>query len=409
MPLDRNRRPIRSLGYAKYRRPLPILSDLYLAIVFSIGIACFIAASISIANGKTRQPFIYVPPISEGSTNSLGSFVTHFTWLFLPSFLFAAIGSAFLNADLFYRNMQPLCGMDRANLAEENLLLDYLSTDPVTTIIKALNNSHWRVAWHAFLAIHITIPPILAGRVFLPASTTNGYEIHIDQNSLYLLVSLLGLYCISFYFVRPPDRFRAPRIIFNVLDLVSYCYMSTVKDNAEFCVQEPDDREIHLVSKVHLAKRRYQFGMYLGLDGHRHMGFDVSEWRTPEGEVYYPVDTFNPCSAFYGGFINWYFRTPRISHMQQKDQTHVDGSRNADGVHRTSDDGLEDAVPLNLTETLPTAAADEYNLPPSMRYRRVDTEASVGLESPRMVPSRTTAVEVGTRDQVDQHDPSEVS
>ena len=195
--------------------------------------------------------------------------------------------------------------MDKANLAEENILLDYLSPDPIPTIFKALNNKHWRVAWHTFLALHMTIPPVLAGRVFLPVSTNNGYEVHIDENSFYLLVALLGMYCAAFYFARPPDSYRAPRIIGGVLDLVSYCYQSTVRDNAEFSVQEPDDREIHLVSKVHLAKRRYQFGMYRGLDDRRHMGFDVSEWRSPQGETYSPVDRFEHCPMFYGFFSNW--------------------------------------------------------------------------------------------------------
>jgi hypothetical protein len=44
-----------------------------------------------------------------------------------------------------------------------------------------------------------------------------------------------------------------------------------------FSAQEPDDEKIHLVSKVHLAKQSYEFGLYKGKDGRRHIGIDIAD------------------------------------------------------------------------------------------------------------------------------------
>ena len=52
-----------------------------------------------------------------------------------------------------------------------------------------------------------------------------------------------------------------------------------------FFVPDATDERIHLVSRIHLAKRKYQLGLYLGNDGRRHLGFDVAERQNVSDEL----------------------------------------------------------------------------------------------------------------------------
>ena len=86
------------------------------------------------------------PSVSYDASPSLP-----FQYYLLPSLLFSFYNIVFLNADVHYRTTQALHGLSKPQLPEKNLLLDYISPDPISVIFKALSSSHYRVAWHTFL------------------------------------------------------------------------------------------------------------------------------------------------------------------------------------------------------------------------------------------------------------------
>jgi hypothetical protein len=82
--------------------------------------------------------------------------------------------------------------------------------------------------------------------------------------------------------VRPPPKYRLPRRIISINEVFSYCYQSRLLDDIGvdgkpvFSAQDIGEGREHLEARIHLAKKEYQFGLYLGKDGRRHMGFDVA-------------------------------------------------------------------------------------------------------------------------------------
>jgi hypothetical protein len=81
-----------------------------------------------------------------------------------------------------------------------------------------------------------------------------------------------------------------------------------------FSAQAADEDRIHLESRIHLAKNKYEFGLYLGKDNVRHMGFDVA-FRNDAGVAVkddasgqHVVTKIDPGrGGVYAGFFTWYF------------------------------------------------------------------------------------------------------
>ena len=118
--------------------------------------------------------------------------------------------------------------------------------------------------------------------------------------------------------VRPTAAYRLPHQMLNIADLLSCCYASRALEDQTlnkpiFSVQGPTDARIHLVSQIHLARREYQFGFYVGKDGHTHLGFDVAERQNSLGSIDL-VHKVDPGRALYlnNGGWRFYFRPPRI-------------------------------------------------------------------------------------------------
>jgi hypothetical protein len=98
---------------------------------------------------------------------------------------------------------------------------------------------------------------------------------------------------------------------------LSYCYASRIFDDRGpdgkpiFSAQDIGDERIHLESRIHLAKKKYEFGLYLGKDGKRHMGFDVST-RNDENGKQVTVTRFDPGAGIRGLWYKMYWRQPRV-------------------------------------------------------------------------------------------------
>ncbi len=89
--------------------------------------------------------------------------------------------------------------------------------------------------------------------------------------------------------------------------------------NQYFSHKTKTDRRIHLESKIHLAKRNYQFGVYMDENGKEHFGFDVAEREGLFGQES-QVRSVDPGRAIYTGLGNlrFYFRRPELGKYKWK-------------------------------------------------------------------------------------------
>jgi hypothetical protein len=226
-----------------------------------------------------------------------------FTYRFLPVYLMSLFSSLWIGADWYYRMIQPYASMHEAAPATSNLLLDYPSSAPGFVTWKALMNGHWRVALFSALSLSSTAPPIIATGVFTSTPTPTGYIVSIEPINFWASFVILILYIFFLILLRPTPAYRLPRVVESISDVLSYCYSSRILDDVSpdgkpvFSAQDVGDSKLQLDSRIHLAKKKYVFGLYLGKDGKWHMGFDIDERVTR----YDPGRAFRP---------NWYLREP---------------------------------------------------------------------------------------------------
>jgi hypothetical protein len=391
--------------YARFSYASFLLQPLFLAPAMLVGIVCIIVSIVKMAERKISLPIDLELYLGDDPDTIFGRFQTGLLFPFLPALLLSYFNLIFLHADLFYRFMQPIRGMDDPSPAEENVLLDYVSPDLITNIFKAFGNGHYRVAWHALLSLGCTSSPIIAGRIFAREDFGNGLVMVVTPINFYISFAMLCFYCVIAVFAIPGPKYRAPRMLLNLMDLVTFCYDSTILKCSEFCVQDKTYRQIHLQSQVYLAKRKYQFGMYLGLSGRRHLGFDVEERTDDSGNRFKPVDRI----VYRGGEksrrfgISW-FSSPQIIATTARITQNPDSSASRDPSNAEnnsdSDSRIERERAKSDTSAFPTAASgtaipegEAGEFTPS-RQRRIDTEMEVGFHhNPRHGAARASALE----------------
>lgn len=161
--------------------------------------------------------------------------------------------------------------VDKPHLAEHNILIDYMSPNPLSIIFESLSRGHYRVAWGSFIAMGCTSAPVIAGKLFTVNRTSRTFQ--AAPLSAFSVLGILGLYIIALPLARVDPRYSASRGLLTIFDTVSLCYDSPMLEYPEFSAQRRDDEEVHLKSQVIIARRRYQFGYYLGLSGRRRLGF----------------------------------------------------------------------------------------------------------------------------------------
>jgi hypothetical protein len=187
-----------------------------------------------------------------------------------------------VQADEFYRATKPYAGMDKAAPASSNILLDYPSSHPVSVTVKAFVNGHYRVALFSALSLAATAPPIIATGIFTSTPSSTGLTTLIQPVGFYVSFVILIIYAFCLCMVRPSSRYRLPRCISSINDTFSYCYASRMLDEVGvdgkpiFSAQEVGETRSHLKARIYFAKKQYHFGLYLGKDGRRHMGFNVA-------------------------------------------------------------------------------------------------------------------------------------
>lgn len=64
---------------------------------------------------------------------------------------------------------------------------------------------------------------------------------------------------------------RQQRGLWDIIDTLSFCYDSPMREYPEFSVQGKSDEKIQLKSQVMVARRKHQYGHYLGLSGRSYL------------------------------------------------------------------------------------------------------------------------------------------
>ena len=286
-PLDFDQNHEENPQECRYRSVAPWLHDTSLAIFSSVLIAV-VALTITglvdhrIQNGFNSTFAVWISYYPDFIIEKIDNFDESMLYRGLPALLMSYFSILWIRADIFYRTIQPFAGMQNASPPTFNILLDYPSCPPVLITLKAIKNKHWRVAFFSVLSLLSPIPPIVATGLFISTPTPIGFTISIEPINFWACFVILIVYLFCLVIVRPTSGYRLPRYAQNLGDVLCYCYASGILDdtgrdgNPVFSVQAKDDCRIHLESRIHLAKREYEFGLYLGKDGKRHVGFDIA-------------------------------------------------------------------------------------------------------------------------------------
>ncbi|CAG8121290.1 unnamed protein product [Penicillium salamii] len=290
--------------------------DSVLAFLLAIGVALFITCIFGICRNIVNKGFDFTPSVPRTHI----ALVQEILFAFLPALFFNMFCMEIHATAYFYRLLQPIANMENPVSAEESVLLDYAGQNAASATLTAAKNKHWRVAWFNFLDGLSALPFVLIAGAFTAQETSAGWHVTVAPGSFYTLFALLIIYCVSLVLCRPPPEYRTPIMIPTLAELLTLCYDSQILDGNEFSVQDPSDRQIHLVSKVHLAKRKYRFGLYMGRDGRRHLGFDATSEKATECGTP-PVYGIEPGWAIYFSFKPLWLRYPAVKYPEGDDVT----------------------------------------------------------------------------------------
>jgi hypothetical protein len=300
LALDYNKKtvPLRTILISRHQDVVVWLYDLPLFILIAILLVILSFIVKGIIDHRIQDGFnlgldwtAFMPKIDSNYVNLVMESVPEtFVFRTLPIFLMVCLNTIVINADRFYRHLQPFASMKDAAPASENILLDYPSAAPVWVSIKAAMNGHWRVTVFSLLSSVATIPPILASSVFQRTLTATGWTVTITPFNFWALFVILILDVFVLIFARPSAGYRLPRSIdsSNSYDVITYCYASRLLTDEWLdgkpilSAQAVDDTRVHLESRIHLAKQKYAFGLYYGVDCKWHVGFDAQDRRVDD-------------------------------------------------------------------------------------------------------------------------------
>jgi hypothetical protein len=306
------------------------------------------------------------------------TFIVFFLVFFLG--LFQII---FSQAARYYSRMEPLRGLKESRPAALSVLLDYVSPNAATTIVRALSNCHWRVAWFVFLNIFAQTTPIIAGRILRRSKeiTTDGAILFtIDPIYFYFTFSITVIYCLSLPFARMPAPYGAPHYLTTALDLYPYIYHSNLAQQPEFVTRHPLDDESHLKAQVLLARQQYHFGLYLCEGGRRHIGIATSALPIDKVVVKHGWLHFNYL----------FFHRPLIQHFIGREDIPLAHQHDAGSVLRpVKEPSIKQDPALVISTGVEDAEAQDAPGSATLTHRSTWTEEQdEGTDDARYVPLR---------------------
>ena len=378
-PLTRVNETVDSPEYTPFGPLLWPIHDYWLLSIGVLGVVLLTVSTICAVRQDTKRhitlhPFV-AALIDLPAETDIGNILS-----FCLALVFNLYNMTFGSTDLYIRSMQPVRGLKESRFADQNILVDYMSPDFFTVVIRAFDNKHWRVALHFLLYPLCQAAPIFAGHVFIRKRQGLKRSLIVDPYNFWTSYVIMWLYCLIMPFVRIPASYRAPHRLETAIDLLPYCYHSHIAQLPEFVSQDINDREAHINAQVILARRRYEFGLYRCEGGRRHMGIAVSELRTSRGSIRQPVDKIVVDSEWHR-FGARFFRPPRIEPAPLMDELEVAGQYEKDTdplVPPTDDDPAYE---------IPAAASSSQRAPtPSITESRQIERFSFEAE-PLLTPS----------------------
>ncbi|KAF5229852.1 hypothetical protein FAUST_10151 [Fusarium austroamericanum] len=261
--------------------------------------AALTAAIVAWISGDIYRPFSFpLRHITHASymPNIIPMVIRDIIFTLLPAIPFGIFNATILNADIYQRTMMPVQNMvkplpdkDRKRLcpseaaikgatAYDSMLLDYITPDLVSCILKAVNAGHYKIVLGTILATLCNSVFIVSGSLFVFSDRDNsGYAVRVQPRNFYAAFSIMIVYCISIWILRPRGAIKTCRPIHTLMDLAMLTHPSHILKCPEFWVQNCSDIEDHLKSQVLLADGLYRFGVYNGMDTHDYVGISICE------------------------------------------------------------------------------------------------------------------------------------
>lgn len=263
--------------YIRYRWTPWFLRDSAIVAWTVIAAILFIAfLVVSFVNSAVRDgfsPHLSTAPDDDGFSSS------NFLFSFIPALLATFLALAYQPIDFYFRAIQPFASLSSwsGTSARNSLLLSYPSQGPFSPVLAILNR-HYKTAFISLVALTSFALPILAGGVFTALSfpgpnATSQIRIVAFMPAFYALIAFLAVYVLSFLAVWPTRKRYLPHAIYTLADLLSFVYQSPLLTDTVF-------RDV--MSKQEIVKRltdngdsqRFTFGIFVGRDGHEHLGID---------------------------------------------------------------------------------------------------------------------------------------
>jgi len=137
--------------FSKNRVRSFVLGDLYICTILLIGLILLILSTVFWAKGAVNQPITYRTLLTSEPNSATGQFERGVVFFTLPTLLFSLFNNTFVFSDNYHRTMIPIQNMAKKGTAEDTMLLDYISTDPVTTVMNSLRLVTTRLPGALFL------------------------------------------------------------------------------------------------------------------------------------------------------------------------------------------------------------------------------------------------------------------
>jgi hypothetical protein len=210
--------------------------------------------------------------------------VTQFLFHAFPTFVSHYLGNNLCQpADIFHRITQPFTSMGKTpQPAEKNILLSYPCDMPGKITYKAAKNAHWKVVWLSSVNQASGIFPVLTSGVFVLTKTSNGVFVSTSLATLYGIIAFLVIYLITVVVAYPSTIRRLPRVIRSQVDTISLFYASKFLRDPILDLSARGLTQEDFAERLKVAQKTFRFGIYNGVDGNRHVGFDSYERRNDE-------------------------------------------------------------------------------------------------------------------------------
>lgn len=210
------------------------------------------------------------------------SYISYSDWLcllvfiFLPTLLAGLLVGFITDVNIEKRFVQSFAAMyGSPGPASETILLEYLTVLPLLVPLQAIQNGHWQVAWFSLLHLVSPVFPILVGGSVTLTGTGTDAILHFGMPSFSAVFIFLNVSAISMYFARPTDNRLLPRDFNRLMDLIPMCHASKFLWRPDFDISDPGATREHMVARIFLREDKYRLGVYEGVDGMNHIGFDM--------------------------------------------------------------------------------------------------------------------------------------